>query len=105
MLAMVLDFSDFFWIWVIVALSVSGLSVYLKPKDQARLRRLEGKLDLLLEHAGLANNDKVDVPPEVLEALRRGDKIAAIKFYQDATGAGLKEAKERVEAIQASENL
>ena len=105
MLAVVLDISDYFWIWVIVALSVSGLSVYLKPKDQARLRRLESKVDLLLEHAGLTDEHKIAAPPDVLEALRRGDKIAAIKFYREATGAGLAEAKEQVEAIQASENL
>jgi pantothenate kinase-related protein Tda10 len=72
---------------------------------QARLRRLETKVDLLLEHAGLANKYKVGVQQEVLEALRRGDKIDAIKCYREATGAGPAEAKEKVEAIQASENL
>ena len=105
MLAMVLDISDYFWIWVIVTVSVSSLSVYLQPKDQSRLRRLESKVNLLLKHAGLTEEQKVAAPPDVLEALRRGDKIGAIKFYREATGAGLAEAKEQVEAIQASENL
>lgn len=33
--------------------------------------------------------------------LAAGNKIAAIKFYKDSTGAGLKESKEAVEAIMA----
>jgi ribosomal protein L7/L12 len=103
--ATVLDLSDYVFIWVIVALSLSGLSVYLKPRDQARLRRLEAKVDLLLRHAGLATEVEPGVPPEVLEALRRGEKIAAIKCYREATGAGLAEAKKEVEEIQARENL
>lgn len=39
-------------------------------------------------------------PPGVLEALRRGKKIEAIKEYRAATGAGLKDAKEYVEELQ-----
>ena len=39
--------------------------------------------------------------PEILEALRQGNKILAIKRYRQLTGAGLKEAKDAVEAMQA----
>lgn len=35
----------------------------------------------------------------VHEALLRGDKIEAIKLYREATGVGLKEAKDAVEAM------
>lgn len=38
------------------------------------------------------------LPPEVLEALRRGNAIEAIKLLRKSTGLGLKEAKETVEA-------
>jgi ribosomal protein L7/L12 len=38
---------------------------------------------------------------EVLAQWDERGKIAAIKFYREATGAGLKEAKEAVEAIGA----
>jgi LSD1 subclass zinc finger protein len=38
---------------------------------------------------------------EVLELLRSGDKIAAIKRYREITDAGLAEAKEAVEKIEA----
>ena len=40
--------------------------------------------------------------PRVLDALRRGKTIEAIKIYREETGTGLKDAKEAVEAIQRS---
>jgi hypothetical protein len=43
-----LEFWDYAWILVIVALAVSGLSRYFKPKERPRLGRLEAKVDLLL---------------------------------------------------------
>jgi ribosomal protein L7/L12 len=61
-------------------------------------------VDLLLKHAGLSYDPKTLALPEVLEALRRGDKIGAIKCYREATGVGLKEAKDFVEELQASSN-
>ncbi len=41
----------------------------------------------------------------VIELLETGDKIAAIKAYRDATGTGLKEAKEAVEAMAEERGL
>ena len=38
------------------------------------------------------------LPPEVVEALRQGNKIEAIKRLRTATGLGLAEAKDRIEA-------
>src|SRR4051794_39877640 len=37
------------------------------------------------------------LPPQVIEALRRGDKIGAIKLMREASGLGLAEAKGAVE--------
>ena len=64
------------------------------------LSRLEAKLDALLKHQGVRFDPYADVPPPVLDALRGGRKIDAIKAYRAATGAGLKEAKEFVEEIE-----
>ncbi|HSL21809.1 MAG TPA: ribosomal protein L7/L12 [Vicinamibacterales bacterium] len=64
------------------------------------LSRLEGKLDTLLKHHGIQFDPYADVPPPVLEALRRGKKIEAIKEYRAASGAGLREAKDYVEELQ-----
>jgi ribosomal protein L7/L12 len=41
------------------------------------------------------------IPPEVKAAIDRGAKIEAIKLLRDATGLGLKEAKDAVENIEA----
>jgi ribosomal protein L7/L12 len=35
-----------------------------------------------------------------VEALRRGHKIEAIKLYRQATGVGLKEAKDFIDDVQ-----
>ena len=37
----------------------------------------------------------------ITTALRAGNKIEAIKLYREATGFGLKESKDEVEAIEA----
>lgn len=41
------------------------------------------------------------LPPQVMNALQRGDKIEAIKLMRQATGLGLKEAKDLVDAAQS----
>jgi hypothetical protein len=64
------------------------------------LSRLEAKFDALLKHQGIKFDPYADVPPPVIDALRRGEKIEAIKEYRAATGAGLAEAKEYVEELQ-----
>lgn len=68
--------------------------------DARALSRLEAKLDALLAHEGIRFDPYADAPPGVLEALRRGKKIEAIKEYRAATGAGLKDAKEYVEELR-----
>jgi hypothetical protein len=42
---------------------------------------------------------------EVVSLLEQGQKIGAIKVYREQTGAGLKEAKEAVEAIAADRRI
>jgi hypothetical protein len=64
------------------------------------LWRVEAKLDLLLKQANLSFDPYQSLPPGVVEALQRGEKIRAIKFYREATGVGLKEAKDFVEEVQ-----
>ena len=64
------------------------------------LSRLEAKLDALLKHEGIRFDPYSDVPQPVMDALRRGEKIEAIKEYRAATGAGLQEAKDYVEELQ-----
>jgi hypothetical protein len=67
---------------------------------QADVASISGKLDALLKHAGIEYDPCDNLPEGVLEALRRGDQIEAIKLYREATGAGLKQARDFIEGIQ-----
>jgi len=74
--------------------------------DRERLRRIEAKLDLTLEHLGIdyvdaASPGSLSEEARALARQRRG-KIAAIKLHRAQTGAGLREAKDAVEAYLAS---
>jgi ribosomal protein L7/L12 len=75
-------------------------------QNRAAIARLEAKLDLLLKKAGLNNDDPSgDLPLGVVDALREGNKIEAIKRYRQATGEDLKTSKEFVEEVQRRLNL
>jgi ribosomal protein L7/L12 len=47
----------------------------------------------------------VDMDDEIAALLARGEKINAIKAYRHRTGAGLKEAKEAVEAFASQRGI
>ena len=65
-----------------------------------RLSRLDGKVDALLKHAGIEFDPFRDVPPDVREAMERGDTIGAIKRFRQSSGVGLKEAKAFVDEVR-----
>jgi ribosomal protein L7/L12 len=71
-----------------------------RERHSRALSRLEAKVDALLKHEGIQFDPYKDLHPRVLDALRRGEKIEAIKEYRQATGVGLKEAKEYVDEIE-----
>ncbi|MEU1427661.1 hypothetical protein ACFRAQ_20235 [Nocardia sp. NPDC056611] len=66
---------------------------------ERKLRRLERKIDLILEHLGIDDPDSAIDYTAIDEHLLRGKKIHAIKAYreQDPT-ASLVEARDAVEA-------
>jgi ribosomal protein L7/L12 len=70
-----------------------------KSADAQKLKEVERKLDVLIEKSGAKVDPPAGLPPGVAEALAKGDKIEAIKQYRAGTGAGLKEAKDFVEAL------
>jgi ribosomal protein L7/L12 len=81
-----------------IALLFSRISAIERRLD--RLSRLEAKVDALLEHAGITFDELHGVPAGVRDALERGQTILAIKRVREATGSGMKEAKEYVDEIR-----
>jgi hypothetical protein len=75
-----------------------GQSSHFASQDRGRLRRVEEKLDLILKHLGITFVDESGLPAEARTLADMGQKIAAIKVLRDATGMGLREAKDAVEA-------
>lgn len=71
---------------------------------QSRVRELEDKLQFLYRNLNIDYMDPNTDPirsPQIQDALRRGNKIEAIKIYREMTGVGLAEAKQAVEAYEA----
>ena len=63
---------------------------------RSRINELEDRLKFIyrwlnIEHAD-PNSDPV-LSPQIQEALRRANKIEAIRIYRELTGVGLAEAK------------
>ncbi|MFO0755430.1 MAG: hypothetical protein U0359_03000 [Byssovorax sp.] len=77
--------------------------------DSARIAALElqvgelqRKLDFVTRHLGITYQEP-SAPPAIVDVtalLRQGNKLGAVKAYQEHTGVGLREAKEAVEAIE-----
>jgi hypothetical protein len=89
----------------LVLLFASGSSRRAADGEQARrLRDVERKLDLLLEHLGIVVPEP-EAPAGVVDELMAGRKIQAIKAYREATGLGLKDAKDAVEALARQRGL
>jgi hypothetical protein len=70
-------------------------------KQTGKLAAINAKLDLLLGQAGVQFDPIGSVCREAVDALKRGDKIEAIKLYRNATGASLVEAKQTIELAQS----
>jgi large subunit ribosomal protein L7/L12 len=88
---------------VLTALAGSSTALF-RPRDRARLKRIESKLDLVLGNlriqapdAGASNG----LSAGVRQLADGGRKIEAIKLHREETGLGLKEAKDAVEAYMA----
>lgn len=78
---------------------------------EMRLAAIEEKLDRVLAHLGLDGDGGsghglsqpvpvVTYETQLTTLIQAGKKIQAIKLYREATGTGLKDAKEAVEAYE-----
>jgi ribosomal protein L7/L12 len=90
--------------FVLVLLVVAGSRRSAAGHQARRLAVVERKLDLIMAHLGIREPES-DAPGAVLQELLAGRKIQAIKVYREATGVGLKEAKEAVERLATQRGL
>ena len=70
---------------------------------KSRINELEDRLNFLYQRLGIEYADLNSDPirsPQLQEALRRGNKIEAIKIYRELTGVGLAEAKEAIDRAE-----
>ena len=102
----VLEFSDYAILAGIVIVFAGGAAFTARPEVnlqrlERQMRELQQKLDALLKHEGIEmpSPPPSDLSPEnQMLARDPAQKIAAIKLYrQEHPGAGLAEAKERIE--------
>ena len=83
--------------WLVLVFGLFLMAHYLSPKARGSNSRLERKVDLILKHLGIDPDQGID--EKIMELLKSGQKIQAIKLYREQTGVGLKEAKDYVESL------
>lgn len=71
---------------------------------RSRVNELEDRLKFLYQRLNIdyadPNSDPI-LSPQIQDALRRGNKIEAIKLYRELTGVGLAEAKQAVDSFES----
>ncbi|HXQ34348.1 MAG TPA: ribosomal protein L7/L12 [Anaerolineales bacterium] len=70
---------------------------------RSRINELEDRLKFIYRTLNIEyvdpNSDPV-LSPQIQDALRRGNKIEAIKIYRELTGVGLAEAKQVIDRAE-----
>ena len=66
-----------------------------------QVAELERKLDFVMRHLGVTYQEPglSGALAEAAPLVKQGDKLGAIKLYQQRTGVGLLEAKEAIDAL------
>lgn len=99
----ILEIPDYV-ILVLMFLVFTGGSAYaaLRPRDRARLFRLERKLDAVIKHLNIDVSQLDEISDQAKKLADQGDKIQAIKVHREQTGLSLRDAKDEVEAYLAN---
>ena len=80
----------------VVVLGVMTIQNHLSRADR-RAARIERKLDAVMRHLDL--REEIPGMDEILDLVRRGKRIQAVKLYRETTGADLVEAKQAVDRL------
>jgi hypothetical protein len=85
-----------FWLVLVLGLFLIALNLR-TTADGSNNSCLGLKVDQILRHLGFDPNQIVN--QKIMEFVKAGEKIRAIKLYREHTGVGLKEAKDYVESL------
>lgn len=68
-----------------------------------RLEKLEIRLDFLYRSLGVSTREAPipEASPELIELVRNGRKVEAIRAFREQTGASLKDAKNFIESMES----
>jgi ribosomal protein L7/L12 len=73
---------------------------------RVRIGELEDRLDFLYKRLGVEYvESRSGIDPQIVEFLKKRNKIQAIKRYQELYNSGLAEAKKAVDDIEARLSL
>jgi hypothetical protein len=68
---------------------------------RARIAELESRVDYLYQHLGVSYfPDRTIGDARVIDMLKKGNKIEAIKIYREIYNVGLAEAKQAVDDME-----
>lgn len=88
-------------ILITILFTIFNTNINALQRDQ---KRIESKLDRIIEHLGLPkpSEEKIndELKDELIKLIEANKKVKAIKKLRDVTGMGLVEAKDYVERIR-----
>ncbi|WP_156574747.1 hypothetical protein [Bacillus luti] len=95
--------------WIIIPIAIFGF-IYIveklnriEKKNDARLKRMEDKLQLITKEMGIVEREpeinKAEINKELRQLMEEGKKVKAVKRVREAFGFSLLEAKQYVDKL------
>ena len=81
--------------------AAAGAWLQERRSSAAQLAAVQRKLDLVLDHLGIATPEQT----EVVDHLENGRTVEAVRAYRKHTGASLLEAKQAVDRLAAARHV
>jgi ribosomal protein L7/L12 len=91
---------DYVYIIIIIAFTIFNININALQRNQ---KRIESKLDRIIEHLGLPEPSRENISDELkgelISLVKENKKVQAIKKLKEAIGMGLKEAKDYIDSL------
>lgn len=87
---------------LLVSVFILGYSFGRLPSQNSVIRSalLERKMDAIIKALNISFDPYADVPEDILELVRKGERVKAIKRYRKFAKVGLKEACSAIDDIE-----